>query len=77
MTRQRAGGGISIMENYKLKDTLLTSAEMQDILAGLRNLDSVSGTNRYGQLMEKLSVGSSDFMTGSQSVLIYLFHGII
>lgn len=67
-----AGGGISIMENYKLKDTLLTSAEMQDILAGLRSLDSVNGTNRYGQLMEKLSVGSSDFMTGSQSVLIAL-----
>lgn len=45
---------------------------MQDILAGLRSLDSVNGTNRYAKLMEKLSVGSSDFMVGNQSVLIDL-----
>ena len=46
--------------------------EMQDIRAGLRSLDSVNGTNRYGQLMEKLSIGSSDFLVGNQSVLIDL-----
>ncbi|MDE7211466.1 MAG: YafY family transcriptional regulator [Lachnospiraceae bacterium] len=72
VTRQGSGGGISIMENYRMERTLLTNAEMQDILAGLRSLDSVNGTNRYGQLMEKLSVGSSDFMTGDQFVLIDL-----
>lgn len=72
VTRQGAGGGISIMENYKIEKTLLTNVEMQDILAGLRGLDSVNGTNRYGQLMEKLSAGSSDFMVGNQSVLIDL-----
>lgn len=72
VTRQGANGGISIMENYKMDRTLLTNAEMQDILAGLRSLDSINGTNRYGQLMEKLSVGSSDFMTGNQSILIDL-----
>lgn len=72
VTRQGAGGGISIMENYKIGKTLLTNAEMQDILAGLRGLDSVNGTNRYSQLMEKLSAGSTDFMFGSQSVLIDL-----
>ncbi len=72
VTRQGTGGGISIMKDYKIEKTLLTNAEMQDILAGLRGLDSVNGTNRYGQLMEKLSAGSSDFMVGSQSVLIDL-----
>lgn len=72
MTRQGVGGGISIMENYKLDRTLINHVEMQDILAGLRSLDSVNGTNRYGQLMEKLSVGSSDFFVGDQSVLIDL-----
>lgn len=71
-TRQGVGGGISIMDDYKMERTLLTTGEMQDILAGLRSLDSVNGTNRYGQLMEKLSVGSSDFLTGNQSVLIDL-----
>lgn len=72
VTRQGIGGGISIMENYKINRTVFTTSEMQDILAGLRSLDSINGTNRYGQLMEKLSVGSSDFMTGNQSILIDL-----
>lgn len=72
VTKQGTNGGISIMEDYKIDKTLLTHSEMQDILAGLRSLDSVNGTNRYGQLMEKLSAGSSDFMVGNQSVLIDL-----
>lgn len=72
VTRQGSGGGIAIMENYRMERTLLTTREMQDILAGLRSLDSINGTNRYGQLMEKLSTGSSDFMSGGQSVLIDL-----
>lgn len=72
VTRQGVNGGISIMENYKIDKMLFTNAEIQDILAGLRSLDSVNGTNRYGKLMEKLSAGSSDFMVGNQSVLIDL-----
>lgn len=70
--RQGQGGGISIMEGYRIDRTLFTNREMQDILAGLRSLDSINGTNRYGQLMEKLRAGSSDFLTGNQSVLIDL-----
>lgn len=72
VTKQGVNGGISIMENYRLDKMLLTHREMQDILAGLGSLDSVNGTNHYGKLMEKLSVGSSDFMVGNQSVLIDL-----
>lgn len=72
VTRQGVGGGISIMEDYRIDRTLFTNTEMLDILAGLRSLDSVNGTNRYAQLMEKISVGSSDFMRGDQSVLIDL-----
>lgn len=55
VTRQGANGGISIMENYKIDRTLLTNSDMQDILTGLRSLDSVSGTNRYQCLMEKFT----------------------
>ncbi len=72
VTKQGVNGGISIMEDYKLDKTLFSHSEMQDILAGLRSLDSVNDTNRYGRLMEKLSAGSSDFMVGNQSVLIDL-----
>ena len=47
-------------------------ADMQAILAGLRSLDSVSGTNQVAQLMEKLSVDESALMPGSQNILIDL-----
>lgn len=72
VTMPGAGGGISIMENYKVDRTVFTTREMQDILAGLRSLDSVSGTNQYGLLMEKLAAGGSDFVAGNQAVLIDL-----
>lgn len=71
-TSQGVNGGISIMEGYKMDTTLLTSADMQAILAGLRSLDSVSGTSRYAQLMEKLSAGASDMLAGGQHILIDL-----
>ena len=72
VTARGSNGGISIMEGYKMSNTLLTSADMRAILAGLRSLDSVSGTSRYAQLMEKLSAGASDLMPGGQHILIDL-----
>ena len=58
-TSQGQGGGISIMDGYKIDRTLLSSSEMQAIFSGLKSLDSVSGTNRYRQLMDKLSVSNT------------------
>ena len=71
-TAQGAGGGISIMEGYRVDRTVLTGPEMQAILAGLRSLDSVSGTHRYAQLMEKLSAGASGLVPGGAHLLIDL-----
>ena len=71
-TSQGAGGGISIMEGYRMDRTILTSKDMQMILAGLRSLDSVSGSSYYGQLMEKIQAGSSEFISGRDSILIDL-----
>ena len=67
-----AGGGISIMEGYRVDRTVLTAPEMQAILAGLRSLDSVSGTRRYAQLMEKLSAGAGSLVPGGAHMLIDL-----
>ena len=72
VTSQGAGGGISIMEGYKLDRTILSSKDMQMIMAGLRSLDSISGSHYYLQLMEKLRGGSSDFVSGNESILIDL-----
>lgn len=72
VTEPGRGGGVSIMEGYKIDRTLFTAQDMQAILAGLRSLDSVSGTNRYQQLMEKLSVGTSKFVADDAHILIDL-----
>ena len=71
-TAQGTGGGISIMEGYRMDRTILTSKDMQLILAGLRSLDSVSGSGYYGRLMEKIQAGSSEFISGRDSILIDL-----
>ena len=71
-TAQGTGGGISIMDGYRMDRTILTSKDMQMILAGLRSLDSVSGNRYYGQLMEKIQTGSSEFISGRDSMLIDL-----
>lgn len=65
-------GGVSIMEGYKIDRTLLSTSDMQAILAGLRSLDSVSGANRYAQLMEKLQAGASSLLAGDTHILIDL-----
>lgn len=72
VTKQGANGGISIMEGYKIDRTLLDTSDMQAILAGLRSLDSVCQTNRYAQLMEKLSAGASGLLAGDSHILIDL-----
>src|SRR5574344_2383000 len=71
-TAQGTGGGISITDGYRMDRTILTSKDMQMILAGLRSLDSVSGSNYYSRLMEKIKAGSTEFVSGSESILIDL-----
>lgn len=71
-TAQGTGGGISIMDGYRMDRTILTSKDMRMILAGLRSLDSVSGSSYYGQLMEKIQAGASQFISGRDSILIDL-----
>lgn len=69
-TVRGAGGGISIMEGYAMDRTVLTDADRGAILAGLRSLDSVSGTGYYRQLMEKLP--SAEAAAGDDCVVIDL-----
>ena len=70
VTTRGKNGGISIMEGYRIDKTLFTSSDMQAILAGLRSLDSVCGTNRYRQLMEKL--GGSNVLSSNNHIMIDL-----
>lgn len=71
-TSQGMGGGIQIMDGYRMDRTILTSRDMKMIMAGLRSLDSVSGSHYYSQLMEKIKAGSSNFVSGNDTILIDL-----
>ncbi|MBR1751960.1 MAG: YafY family transcriptional regulator [Ruminococcus sp.] len=72
VSEQGQGGGISIMDGYKINHTLLSSDDMQAILSGLQSLDSVSGTNRYRQLMEKLSANDTVSVNADNHIIIDL-----
>lgn len=66
------GGGVYIMSNYKIDRTVLSSEEMRFILTGLQSLDSVSGTNSYKRLMEKLSLKGAEISKSGDTVIIDL-----
>ncbi len=72
VTYQGQGGGISIMNGFRLDKTLLSSNDMKAILSGLQSLDSVSGTNRYRQLMEKLSAEHSEMLNADNHIIVDL-----
>lgn len=65
-------GGIYIMDGYKIDKTLLTSSEMQSIIAGLKGLDSVCKTNKYKNLMDKLSEKNQNVITADNHIFIDL-----
>ena len=72
VTIQGKNGGIGIMDGYRMDKTLLTSGELQSIFTGLKGLDSVSGTNQYQQLMDKLSAGNSQALDENQHIVVDL-----
>lgn len=65
VTTRGADGGISIMDGYKIDSTLLTSSDMQAILAGLRSLDSVSGTKGTCSLWTSCQPGDRNLCRGA------------
>ena len=72
VTTQGANGGIRIMEGYRVDRAVLSSADMQAILSGLKSLDSVSDSNRYRLLMEKIKIGSSAAPIGDRPIVVDL-----
>lgn len=73
-TLQGKNGGISIMDGYRIDKTLLTNDDMNSILSALKGLDSISSTNKYKILIEKLSVSSKkpDVLSSNEHIIIDL-----
>ncbi|MGN0696534.1 MAG: helix-turn-helix transcriptional regulator [Oscillospiraceae bacterium] len=72
VTEKGHGGGISVMEGFRIDRTLLSEEDMRSILSGLGSLDSVSENSRYRQLMDKLSPKRSDMMNADNHIMIDL-----
>lgn len=72
VTTQGKGGGIQIMEGYKIDRTLLSNEDMNAILTGLKSLDSVSDSPNYKHLMDKLSVKNSEIPDFGDQIMIDL-----
>ena len=67
---QGRGGGISVMEGFKLDRTLLSEEDMKAILTGLQGLDSVSESGRYRRLMDKLDAENAVGAVGAGNSII-------
>lgn len=72
VTEQGKNGGISIMDGFTIERQLFTSAEFRAILSGLRSLDSITQSNKYQLLMEKLSFAATDARNSKEHILINL-----
>lgn len=54
-TDKGSGGGISIAENYRLKNAMLSDSEKQNIIAMLKAFNAMGGDNETSALLDKLS----------------------
>jgi len=55
VTTQGGGGGISIAEGYKLDKSVLTTGELQSIIAGLRSIEVIEKPAAIQRLVQKLA----------------------
>lgn len=72
ISMQGGGGGICIADGYKLHHSALTSDELQNIIAGLKSIGSVSDSARIEQLIAKLSPGGQAVVSVKDSIVIDL-----
>lgn len=72
ITWQGGNGGISIAEGYKLDKSVLTVDEVQNIIAGLKSIGSVSDTTGIEGLISKLSPKSGAVISVKDSIIIDL-----
>ena len=72
ITYQGGDGGIAIAEGFKLDKNVLTTDELQNILAGLKSIGSVSNTAQIENLIAKLVPGQKAVISVKDSIIIDL-----
>jgi predicted DNA-binding transcriptional regulator YafY len=73
-TARGEGGGISIMEGYKIGANVLTEDELAALAAGLAGVDSVSKTPNLSAILDKLS-GAPRAPESVMNIDLASFHG--
>ncbi len=74
ITYQGGDGGISIAEGYKLDKTVISVDELNNIIAGLKSIDSVARTEDIGRLITKLLPKQNPTGTGEKILIDLASH---
>jgi predicted DNA-binding transcriptional regulator YafY len=69
VTMRGEGGGISVMDGYKINMNVLTADELQTLIAGLKSVDSVSKISHFERLMDKLAPNGAAVSLASSVVI--------
>ena len=72
VTRQGAGGGISIAEGFKLDKSVLTTEELTGIIAALKGIGSVSEQSSVERTLDKLKANTNAVISMREPVVIDL-----
>lgn len=72
VTYQGGAGGISIAEGYSLDKSILTIDELDNIVVGLKSVESISPSPNIKLLLEKLAPKREDIMSVSNHIFIDL-----
>jgi len=72
VTQQGMGGGISIMEGFKLDKSILTANELSGIIAAVKGMGSVSEQAHVEKTLDKLGARSDAVVSMCEPVVIDL-----
>ena len=72
VTHQGVGGGISIVEGFKLDKNVLTTDELSGMIAALKGIGSISKQSNIERTLDKLHASSSSVVSLREPVIIDL-----
>ena len=70
VTTQGSGGGISILDSYKIDKALFNKDELQAIFSGLQGIDSISKRSYLANIAEKLSKKNNQIESNGNIIII-------
>jgi len=72
ITQQGSGGGVSLAENFKLDKSILSTAELANIISAVKGLGTVSQQVEIQQLLDKFHVEENAVVSVNEPIVIDL-----